>query len=70
MVAEPQEPQGQAPQQEVREESAQDPVHPSSEQQLEDKLRCMTYCNISKICPNKTGLIGCVKTELDVVELL
>ena len=27
------EPQGQAPQQEVREESAQGPIHPSTEQQ-------------------------------------
>ena len=32
VVAEPQEPQGQAPQQEAREESAQGPAHPSSEQ--------------------------------------
>ena len=37
VVAEPQEPQGQAPQQEAREESAQGPAHPSSEQQLEGK---------------------------------
>ena len=42
VVAEPQEPQGQAPQQEVREESAQFPVHPSVEQQLEGKPRCTT----------------------------
>ena len=33
VVAEPQEPQGQAPQQEVRGESAQGPTHPSVEQQ-------------------------------------
>ena len=32
VVAEPQEPQGQAPQQEVRGESAQGPSHPSAEQ--------------------------------------
>jgi len=37
VVAEPQEPQGQAPQQEVREESAQGPTHPSAEQQPEGK---------------------------------
>ena len=43
VVAEPQEPQGQAPQQEVREESAQSPVDPSTEQQSQDKPRCMTH---------------------------
>ena len=32
VVAEPQEPQGQAPQDEVREGSAQGPTHPSVEQ--------------------------------------
>ena len=33
VVAEPQEPQGQAPQEEIRGESAQGPTHPSAEQQ-------------------------------------
>jgi len=42
VVAEPQEPQGQALQQDVREESSQGPVHPSVEQQLEGKPRCTT----------------------------
>ena len=37
VVAEPQEPRGQAPQQEIREESAQGPADPSSEQQPEGK---------------------------------
>ena len=41
VVAEPQEPQGQAPQQEGREESAQGPTHPS--QQTQGKPRCMSY---------------------------
>ena len=43
VVAEPQEPQGQAPQEEVRGESAQGPTHPSVEQQTQDKPRCMSY---------------------------
>ena len=43
VVAEPQEPQGQAPQQEVREESAQGPFDPSTEQQSQGKPRCMTH---------------------------
>ena len=43
MVAEPQEPQGQAPQQEGREESAQGPTHPSVEQQTQGKPRCTSY---------------------------
>ena len=43
VVAEPQEPQGQAPQQEVRGESAQGPSHPSTEQQTQGKPRCMSY---------------------------
>ena len=43
VVAEPQGPQGQAPQQEVREESAQDPTHPSAEQQTQGKPRCTSY---------------------------
>jgi hypothetical protein len=43
VVAEPQEQQGQAPQQEGREESAQGPTHPSVEQQAQGKPRCMSY---------------------------
>ena len=43
VVAEPQEPQGQAPQQEDRGESAQGPSHPSIEQQTQDKPNCMSY---------------------------
>ena len=43
VVAEPQEPQGQAPQQEGHEGSAQGPSHPSTEQQTQGKLRCMSY---------------------------
>ena len=43
VVAEPQEPQGQAPQQEVRGEATQGPTHPSAEQQPEGKPRCMSY---------------------------
>ena len=40
VVTEPQESQGQAPQQEVRGEPAQGPTHPSAEQQFEGKSRC------------------------------
>ena len=43
VAAEPQEPQGQALQQEDREEPAQGPIHPSTEQQTQGKLRCTTY---------------------------
>ena len=44
VVAEPQEPQGQAPpQQEDRGESAQGPTHPSAEQQTQGKPRCTSY---------------------------
>ena len=43
VVAEPQGPQGQAPQQEDRGESAQGPTHPSTEHQSEDKPRRTTY---------------------------
>ena len=43
VVAEPQEPQGQAPQQEDRGESAQGPVYPSSEQQPAGKPRCTSF---------------------------
>ena len=42
VVAEPQEPQGQAPLQEVRGESAQGPVDPSTEQQTQGKPRCIS----------------------------
>ena len=40
VVAEPQEPQGQAPQQEDRGEQAQGPSHPSTEPQTQGKPRC------------------------------
>ena len=43
VVVEPQEPQGQAPQQEVCEELAQGPADPSAEQQTQGKPRCMSY---------------------------
>ena len=43
MVAEPQEPQGQALQQEVHEESAQGPANPNVEQQTRGKPRCTSY---------------------------
>ena len=37
------EPQGQALQHEDREEPAQGPIHPSTEQQMQGKPRCMSY---------------------------
>ena len=43
VVAEPQEPQSQAPQEQVRGESAQGPTHPSAEQQTQGKPRCTSY---------------------------
>ena len=44
VVAEPQEPQGQAPQQEERRENqAQGPIDPGTEQQSQGKPRCMSY---------------------------
>ena len=43
VVAEPLEPQGQTPQQEVRGESAQGPSHPSTEPQTQGKPRCTSY---------------------------
>ena len=43
VVAEPPEPQGPAPQQEVRGESAQGPTHPSAEQQTQGKPRCTSF---------------------------
>ena len=43
VVAEPQEPQGQAPQQEGREETVQGPTHPSVEQQMKGKPRCTSF---------------------------
>ena len=43
VVAEPQGPQGQAPQQEDRGEPAQGPIHPSTEQQTQGKPRCTSY---------------------------
>ena len=42
VVAEPQEPLEQAQQEERREAPAQGPVHPSAEQQPEDKPRCIS----------------------------
>ena len=43
VVAEPHESQGQAPQQEGREEAAQGPADPSTKQQTQGKPRCMSY---------------------------
>ena len=43
VVAEPQEPQGQALQQEDRGESAQGRSHPSTEPQTQGKPRCTSY---------------------------
>ena len=43
VVAEPQEPQGQAPQQEVREESAKGPANPSFEQQTRCRPQCTSF---------------------------
>ena len=43
VVAEPQEPQGQALPQEDREESAQGQSNPSTEQQTQGKPRCTSY---------------------------
>ena len=43
VVAEPQGPQGQAPQKEDLGESAQGPSHPSTELQTQVKPRCMSY---------------------------
>ena len=43
VVAEPQEPQGQAPQQEDRGEQAQGSSHPSVEQQAQGKPRCTSF---------------------------
>ena len=42
VVVEPQEPPEQAQQEERRENPAQGPVHPSTEQQSEGKPRCIT----------------------------
>ena len=43
VVAEPPEPQGQAPQQEVCVEPAQGPANPSMEQQTQGKPRCTSF---------------------------
>ena len=43
VVAEPPEPQGQAPQEEVRGESAQGPANPSVVQQTQGKPRCTSF---------------------------
>ena len=42
VIADPQEPPEQAQQEEVRENLAQGPAHPSTEQQPEVKPRCIT----------------------------
>ena len=65
VVAEPQEPQGQAPQQEERlENQAQDPVDPGTEQQTQGKPRCtshylkiMTPIYVSIICALGLGIV-------------
>ena len=49
------EPQGQAPQQEDRGESAQGPTHPSTEQQTQGKPRCTSY--YFKLCHLYMSLI-------------
>ena len=63
MVAEPQGPQGQAPQQEDRGESAQGPTHPSVEQQTQGKppmhillFQIMTPIYVSIICVLGLGI--------------
>ena len=43
VVAEPQEPQGQAPQQEDRGEQSQGSSHPSTEQQTQGKPWCTSF---------------------------
>ena len=43
VVAEPQEPRGQAPQEEIRGESAQGPTHSSVEQQMQGKPQCTSF---------------------------
>ena len=43
VVAEPQEPHGRAPQQEVRVEPAQGPANSSTEQQAQGKPRCTSF---------------------------
>ena len=56
VVAEPQEPQGQAPQQEERRENqAQGPVDPGTEQQSQGKPRCTSY--YFKLCHLYMSLI-------------
>ena len=55
VVAEPQEPQEQAPWQEDRGESAQGPTHPSVEQQAQGKPRCTSY--YFKLCHLYMSLI-------------
>ena len=64
VVAEPQEPHGQALQQENREEPTQCPIHPSTEQQTQGKSRCTTYyfnfmtpIYVSIICALRLGII-------------
>ena len=64
VVAEPQEPQGQAPQEEVRGESAQGPANPSVVQQTQGKPRCTsfisnydTYIYVSITCALGSGIV-------------
>ena len=66
VVAEPPEPQGQAPQEEVRGESAQGPANPSVVQQTQGKPRCTsfisnydTYDHVSITCA--LGLGNCLE---------
>ena len=64
VVAEPPEPQGQAPQEEVRGESAQGPANPSVVQQTQGKPRCTsfistydTYIYVSITCALGSGIV-------------
>ena len=51
VVAEPQELRGQAPQEEIRGESAQGPTHPSVEQQTQGKPgACPIILNYDSLC--------------------
>ena len=57
VVAEPPEPLEQAQQEERREAPAQGQVHPSSEQQMQGKPRCMSYyLNCGRTGLNYTSL--------------
>ena len=63
MVAEPQEPQGQAPQQEVRGELAQGPADPSAEQQTQGKPRC-TSCDFKFMTPKYISITCALGLEI------